>query len=530
MLPASADAAAWFGGSDFHLREDRRRAVERARRPLTTVVAAALQTQNARYAPSPARDRNLAALGAGAAAVVTGQQVGLFLGPLFNLYKAASAIRCAAALQQETGEPVVPVFWLQSEDHDLPEIAVHHTLAAGGVPLSLHLATDPADRRSVAHRVLPDEVRTRLTDLRMGLESLPHAAAHLDRLDRHYVPGTSWPTAFAGVLAELFAEEGLVLIDPRDDAFAAAQIAVHERALGAARAIAANLVARVDALRAVGRPTPVHVRRDAPLSFFHPQGPSGPRYRLEPDGSALHEVGGDGRHTATALAARLRAEPLSFSTSALLRPILQDTLLPTAAYVGGATEVAYFAQIAPLYEEFALPMPLVVPRASFRFVDARSARTLQRWQLRTAECEDSRDAVLRRAATIADDSEEALLRLLLTPFERRLEELAPKLVAVDSDLHTAIEKTRATVAMAVSKLGSRYDRACRRRNQRLVDDVALLTTLFHPEAQPQERYYGFSAVAARLGERAFLALVLAAVDPFAGGQAQNLCAPGEVPA
>ena len=99
------------------------RAVARARRPIAPEVHAVLAAQNARLAPSPARDAHLEALRRGAAAVVTGQQVGLFLGPLYTLYKAASAVVLARALAERMQTPVVPVFWLQTEDHDLPEIA-----------------------------------------------------------------------------------------------------------------------------------------------------------------------------------------------------------------------------------------------------------------------------------------------------------------------------------------------------------------------------------------------------------------------
>lgn len=522
-------APSWYAGNDFRDEADRARAVARARRPLAAAVARGLLAQNARLAPSPARDRHVTDLCAGAAAVVTGQQVGLFLGPLFNLYKAATAVRAAAELRAATGEPVVPVFWLQTEDHDLPEIAVCHALAAGGAALSLHLPADPADRRSIADRVLPPEVAPRLADLRVALDSLPHAGSHLDRLERHYRPGAGWAAAFAGVLAELFADDGLVILDPRDPAFAAEQCEFHAEALSRCGELASRVGERTAALQRAGLATPVHVRAGAPLAFFHPDGAAGPRFRLEPDGDGFRTIG-DGRRFGTAeLAARLRDDPPCFSTSALLRPLLQDRLLPTVAYVGGATEVAYFAQIAPLYDAFSLPMPLVVPRASFRWIDERSARLLQRWRLAAADCEADADTVLRRATTVADAGEEALGRLLLAPFLGRLEEVAPKLIAVDPDLRTAIAKTQATVEMAVGRLAGRYDRACRRSNERLVADVDTLTGLLFPAGQPQERFYGLASVAARWGERPFLARVAAAVEPFAGHDCRDLMPAAELP-
>jgi len=501
----------------------RRRAVLAARRPLAPHVAAALEAQNSVFASSSARDSNLAALRSGAAAVVTGQQVGLFLGPVFNLYKAASAICTARTLSAETGVPVVPVFWLQTEDHDLAEIAVHHTLAAGGIPLSLHLPVDLADRRSLAYRPLPAEVEPRLADLQAALEPFPHAATHIERLRRHYIPGRGWSAAFAGVLAELFADDGLVLLDPRDPAFAAEHAFVHGEALRNAADIAELLGQTAHDLQAAGRSVPVHIRPGAPLSFFHPEGPDGPRFRLEPDGDGWREIGGTRRFTSEDLAAQLRDDPLRFSTSALLRPILQDRLLPTAAYVGGATEVAYFAQIERLFGHFGMQVPLVFERASFRVIDSRCARLLTRWRLEAQQCEAAMDDVLRCAATEEHLSAERLRDELLDPFLRHLDAATPRVVALDADLHVAIDKTRVAIAAAIARLEHRYERALYRHNQRVTDDVAILRAALFPDGQPQERYFGFSGFAARYGERAFIDRLLAATEPFTPQRRDLLC-------
>jgi uncharacterized protein YllA (UPF0747 family) len=221
--------------------------------------------------------------------------------------------------------------------------------------------------------------------------------------------------------------------------------------------MADSLRERVKALEAAGVGATVHVREAAPLSFFHPDGPEGPRYRLEPSAGGFMDVGGTRTHTLAALLAALDSRPASFSTSALLRPILQDTWLPTAAYVGGPAEVAYFAQLAPLYSAFELSPPLVVPRAR--------------------------------------------LRLLESP-TRRL--LADK----------ALGKTRGTVARAVGKLAGNYEKARLHRDAALIEDVRRLQWWLFPEGQPQERYYGISYFAAHHGERAFLHRVLAAAEPL----------------
>jgi bacillithiol biosynthesis cysteine-adding enzyme BshC len=493
---------------------DRRRAVERALRPLDGSVAAALVRQNERFAPSAARTRHLDALASGAAAVVTGQQTGLFLGPLFNLYKAASAIQAARVLAEETGAPVVPVFWLQTEDHDLPEIAEHHLPCARGAPLSLRLPASPAERVSVAHRLLPESVTACLDEMRGELGSLPHADEHLDRLGRHYRPGAGWADAFAGALAELFAEEGLVLVDPRDEVLGRAAVRVHRRALERATAIAEQLEARARELAAAGFPATVHVRPGAPLSFFHPDGAAGSRHRLEPRADGFGEVGGSGAHTLSDLLERLEREPLSFSTSVLQRPILQDTLLPTAAYVGGPAEVAYFAQLAPLYREHSVAMPLVVPRARLGLVEGKVRRSLDRLGLTAEQADLPEDALLAACtagrAVAPRDVAGALLPRLAAAFS----ELRPAIEAAGPGMDTALEKTRAAVEQAVARLAVKYERALLHRDEERVSEVRRLKTHLRPNGLPQERFYGFSYFAARYGERAVLERVLAAIRPF----------------
>ena len=488
----------------------RAQAVARAARPLAPDVLRVLVAQNAGLAPSPARDAHLAALGQGAAAVVTGQQVGLFLGPLYTIYKAASAIVLARVLSAETGTPVVPVFWLQTEDHDLPEIA---TCGVPG-PARCEMIAAPieADNRvSIAHRTLPAEIAGCLERLDEALGDGPLAQAHLARLHRHYRAGVPWADAFAGVLAELFAPEGLVMVDPREPTLAALAAPIHARALDDAAAIAAAMIARCDELTAAGKAIPIHVRPGAPLSFFHPDGADGPRVRLEPAGDDFAEVGSGAVHTRAELHQALRDDPRRFSTSALLRPILQDTLLPTVAYVGGPSEVAYFAQLAPLYGAFGMTMPFAVPRARFRVVDGRTAKLLARLGLTARDAELSEEALLARLRP-ADDAPDVSHRLL-DPFVAAHGALAAELDG-NPELARALAKTRASVERSVGKLARKLERTRLYADAERVDAVRRLRAMLAPDGAPQERVLGLAGLAARLGDREVIERVLAAIDPF----------------
>jgi bacillithiol biosynthesis cysteine-adding enzyme BshC len=404
---------------------------------------------------------------------------------------------------------VVPVFWLQTEDHDLPEIAACYLSCTDGTPRALVVPSDAA-RVPIAHRVLPHDVVDCLAALGVELGNLPHAAPHLTRLAQHYRPGRGWSEAFAGVLAELFAEHGLVIVDPRDARLAAAAAPLHRRALEQADSIAAALSERAAALHRAGFEPGVHVRAGAPLSFFHPQGSDGPRYRLTPKGDGFALVGASDAYPLSELLAVLEREPLRFSSSALLRPLVQDALLPTAAYVGGPAEVAYFAQLAPLYDVCELAMPLVVPRLRLRVVDARSARQLTRFGLTPAQASRPVAEVLagQGGAVPADEPFAAVLPAL----DAALESLRAELARLGPGVQRAAEKTRGTVAGALRTLSGKLSAARLQSDGEAVAAWQRVQQWLWPNGEPQERVYGLATCAARFGEQEFLARVLAAAD------------------
>jgi bacillithiol biosynthesis cysteine-adding enzyme BshC len=477
-------------------------------RPLDPGIASALEAQNARYETSVAREAHLRALRTGSAVVCTGQQTGLFLGPLYTVYKAASTIRLAQFLATTWGTPVVPVFWLQTEDHDAAEISVCHVDRGSDQPLTLAIPVED-NGVSVAARVLPDSIAEELSKLSEALGRLPHGEEHLQCLATHYRAGAGWSQAFAGVLATLFAKEGLVLVDPRDPALAPYSASVHRKALIEARPIAGALVKRA----------PVHVREDAPLSFFHPDGPEGPRCRLAAADGGFVELGSHRTHTLDELLGRLATSPASFSTSALLRPILQDTWLPTVAYVGGPGELAYFAQLPPLYAAFDIGMPMIVPRAHLRLIDASTRATLSRLALSSNQaCGPFEEALaLAQPGASGERGGERIAAALAAGVDRLLDDLAPLVEDTGERGLKSLEKTRRTMAQSAAKLGRSVDRARLLRNRDAVDALRRVQTRLWPRGIPQERFFGLSSFAARYGQRTFVERVLAAATPFATG-------------
>jgi bacillithiol biosynthesis cysteine-adding enzyme BshC len=492
-------------------------AVRRAsRRRAADGLVEELKRQAKDLPPSPARDRNLEHLAqAGTTVVVTGQQTALFLGPLYTLHKAATVVARARWLSARSGQPCVPLFWLQTEDHDWAEVArAELLLPEGRKAFELPAETPEQVRVSMAQRTLPAEVDILTGALGDRLEALPHGADVAALLARHYRAGTSPGTAFARVLTELFADEGLVILDPRTQGMARLAAPVLFRAIAQQEAIAEALETRAQELAGSGFTEQVHTRPDASLAFFHPRGAAGPRYRLQCAGSGFCTPKGE--VTSAELFSCLETDPLRFSTSALLRPLLQDTLLPTAAYVGGPAECAYFAQLPPLYALFDLELPMVAPRARLRLLDTKTQRRLERLGLRPEDVDRAPEEVaahVQSRPTWLPPSEWLRARLL-GPLERELEALLPHAVALDPALEKSVRKTRNHVAHGVEKLVRRLERAALARDHVTADRLEQLLLALRPGGVPQERVYAFPPLAAEVGTQALVRGLLEAARPL----------------
>jgi bacillithiol biosynthesis cysteine-adding enzyme BshC len=521
---AGEPAARAFLTRDFREPAARREATRAAAsRRTSPALLGVLAAQQAALPPSAARDANLGALEGGQTAVVaTGQQVGLFLGPLYSFYKAASAVATARALEAETGVRTVPLFWLQTEDHDFAEIAACRVATLDdGAPLALALAPEDAamERVSLAHRRLGPDVTALVETLAAALGPGEAPAEVVALLGAHYAPGQSPAAAFAGVLATIFADEGLLILDPRVAPVAALAAPLYRRALDDAAAIEASLRARGAALAAAGLDEQIPIRAGCSLLFFHRREAKGPRFRLQREDASWTLTGAGESVEDAELRGFLDHDPLRLSTSALMRPIVQDALLPTAAYVGGPAEVSYFAQLEPVYEVFGLPPPLVVPRARFRVLDAPTRRRLEQLGLSSDDAARPRAELLARlgaGAAVAGPDPDALRRLVSERITPAVADLTRAALAADARLDRPAARTRASVERALERFIGRYAHARQERDEVVTTRLDKLQRALVPEGVPQERYYGWPSLAARVGPATLKRLVLErlAADPF----------------
>lgn len=503
---------------------ERRAWVAGARRPIAPPVLEAVRRVNRPLAPSPARDAHLAELASGeAACVVTGQQCGLFGGPLYSVHKAAAAVRLAARLRDETGAPVVPVFWLQTEDHDAAEIEAHVAVGASGAHTVQRVTPQLGARASVAHATIPDAVGTSLDALDAAWEDLPHGETMAEWLRERWQPGARWADAFARTLGDLFSEAGLVVFPGRAPEVARAAAPLHRWAIHERAGVSAALAERAERLRAAGWNVQVPVREACALSFVHPEGEHGPRYRLQALEGRWRCAGAPGGAPldAATLDAWLRDDPLRFSTSALLRPLVQDHLLPCAAYVGGPSEVAYLAQIAALYPSAGVSPSMVVARPSWCWVPQPVRDDAAQWGLPESALREGVDACLARLAPARneDDAQGPRARLqagVAATLDALLAEHASLPAEEREGLERAARRTRNTASRYFARFQRTLERAERRRDRARLAALTRACGWLQPGGRAQERSLGFGSLAAWAGLDALVAAALEAADPLDG--------------
>ena len=283
-LAGDPAANAFFAATFFDADARIARVQAAARRRPSAELLQILADQQAALPQSSARQAAWDMLASGkAAAVVTGQQVGLFLGPLYSFYKAASAIAVARTLHAESGIPCVPVFWLQTENHDFDEIRTATIADSENEPLRLELDDDPSRhaRISVAYRSLPSQVNDLLDALAHAFASHRAAEEVVCLLRNCYRPGVGVAEAFACLLATLFADEGLVVFNPQNARMAALATPLYRRSIDESAGIEAALHEREAMLRAAGFDVQVPIRDQNALMFFHRDDATGPRFRLQ---------------------------------------------------------------------------------------------------------------------------------------------------------------------------------------------------------------------------------------------------------
>ncbi len=448
----------------------------------------------------------------GSVAIVTGQQAGLFTGPLYTIHKALTVVKLAACLREQ-GVEAVPVFWIASEDHDYDEVNHVRLIDHEGQMKEVRYeACEHKPDSPVGHVVLCEGIDEKITEF-IGALPPSEFVADLERdLRESYQHGVGFADAFARLMARLFRDYGVVLLDPQDEQLKQIAAPLYAEALEHSTEIARALVGRSRELEEAGYHAQVHVSEDmVPLFILD----DGRRVAMVEQDGRFHLKGSDRSFSREELVELARRCPNCFSPNVTLRPVVQDHLLPTAAYIGGPAEIAYFAQLGAVYETLGREKPCVLPRASFTIVEGRHQKTMKKHGL---ELPDFFEGLHPAITKVVEQSLDRETSNMFAETERILNEQIDKLEdalnRADRTLSVSLKRARAKILYQIEHLRTRFIHSSARREETVFRQIERAYLTLMPNKNFQERELNVYYFLSRYGPSLFNDLYNAAEIGF----------------
>jgi len=473
-----ADRSAWADAIARSQAHDRRRA------DIAEVIGA---QQARRNAPPRARDAARLLADDKTVAILTGQQAGLFGGPVFTLLKALTALKLADQVSRDHNVPVVAIFWIDAEDHDWEEVRSCTVYDPELAPRSVSLpARANAEPSPVATISLDHSIDKTIADLEAALPETAFRAELLDGLRRAYTPGTGMADAFGQWLEQVLGDRGLVVYDSSDAAskplvssIFARELSMPGQTVKLASLAGSDLIAR-------GYHAQVHAQ-DESAALFRLDG--GRRAIKKLDGKFIV---GDEQFAADALLKQAADRPTSFSPNVLLRPVVQDTIFPTICYVAGPNELAYLGQLRGVYQHFGVPMPLMYPRATATIVDSAAMRFLTKYKLPLEALQAQDEAALNDLlrAQIPPAVEDSFTDAAKA-IDAQMNQLIAAIPTLDPTLEGAARSTLGRMQHDLQNLHNKMIQAAKRRDETLRRQFMHARALAFPGGHAQERTIAF---------------------------------------
>jgi bacillithiol synthase len=465
-------------------------------------IASILRRQNELYGGDSETLRQISELEKpDSVAILTGQQVGLFSGPLYTIYKALTTVHLSEELRRH-GIRAVPIFWMETEDHDLAEASIRTVWEP---PCSVRTidyraalfkeAEMPA--RSVGSLQFPETIRQVVLDY---LSHLPDSIGKQEAgllLQSAYAPGSTFALSFARFMTQLLRGSGLIFFDPRNAEAKRLTCGILQRALNDAEAIYSALIQRNQDLENAGFFPQVNVAENSTVLFFYA---NGERRALERRRTGFALKNADRTFSSEELLDCADQTPELLSPSVLLRPLIQDHLFPTAAYIGGSSELAYFAQIEVLYTLFSRPMPVIWPRNSFTILAPEIAAAMDRLGIGLQDCFLGMQRVGEKALRNSKFSEAvAHIQGLHDRLDRALTEMRPEVETIEPPLAQALDMARRKILHNIQHLKAQAIRLGSERGSSALNGVDAVLSYCLPNDNLQERELGISHFLARHG-------------------------------
>ena len=460
----------------------------------------ALRAMNQRWGAGEATLSNIELLReSDCIAVVSGQQAGLFTGPLYTIYKALFAVKLAGCLRQRNTK-AAPVFWIAAEDHDFAEVAKAEFIGRDCQLKNVEVSTElHREGQPVGQVVLDDSINLVVDQL---FELLPNSEFADDMkalVKSAWQPGRGYVESFATMMTALLGRHGLIFLNPLDAELKKLAAPLYSEAARRAPEIAMALERRSSELESAGFHAQVLATANSFPLFLHDD--AGARHALVRVENGKYKTKAiDKEYTAEELATMARDTPERFSPNVTLRAVVQDYLLPTIAYCGGAAEIAYFAQTAEVYRVLERPATPILPRSSLTMIERHTGRVLERYELTLADFFEGLEPVMKR---VVEEHLGADTAQLFSKTEQNvnheLDRLRQELETIDPTLASALDTGRKKINYQLDGLRTRFVRAQMTRDDAAHRQLQRAFDQLYPNKDLQERHINITSLLARHG-------------------------------
>ena len=416
--------------------------------------------------------------------VVTGQQLGIYGGPLFTVYKALTAIVFARRMEKKTGNPVIPVFWLADEDHDYEEIASVRFPNRDTIH-SIKLDAFNEKNHAVSELVIPDRFTDFRNEVKEKLRETDFSESLWDLLDECYRPGVTFRVAFGKLISQLFSKHGMILAGSHDKNIKRYLLQQLQSSVENASEIGEALERQSGKLADVYHQ---QAQTDSSLLFMH-SGEGRVRISFE-DG--IWKYGDREEWPSVELKKMIEKNPERFSPNVFLRPVLQDALLPNRAYVAGPGELAYYGQMKTLYPIFNLEMPFIIPRMSATLIESSISRIMDDLPF---DFTDYNKRIEDLESDYVDRTNTMDVNEYFKQWKKDVDELSENktkaIQNIDQTLKGAAEKANSSYYHALDGLKGKVFRAIKQQNDIQIKRIRKIHTHLFPEQELQERKFSF---------------------------------------
>ncbi|MCJ7496632.1 MAG: bacillithiol biosynthesis cysteine-adding enzyme BshC [candidate division Zixibacteria bacterium] len=450
-------------------------------------LSSILKEQNQRFGSGSEAFKNIELLQKSESLVVfTGQQVGLFGGPLYTIYKAITTLKLAQALSFRFSRPLVPLFWLDSEDHDFEE--VRSTCIVDKENQIQEIKYSPAKVSSgspMYQVVLEEEITSCVELLKSSLHPSEFKDKVIQKLDEFYVKGETISNSFAKWIATLLGKYGLVIVDPGDKVLKELAVELFLKEIKNPNKSIKLVKETGEKLESSGYHQQV-IKPEEMINLF--LGEEGRRSSLKWSGDLIEVEGSDRKITREEFLHIIENEPQRLIPNVLLLPLMRSYLFPTAVYIGGPGEISYYAQLKSVFEFYDIPMPVVYPRASLSLIEDKVKQVFQKYSIDFTDLFQDPEILISSI----------LKKKFPNPLDKKLEEktakikdlldgLEEELTVDEPDLKSNIENTRGKIDYELKRLGEKLFQVHRQKNQTLKEQIYKAKNNLLPENKLQER-------------------------------------------